>query len=68
MSFERLELAVTIIARRLDHPGKREVVADCLGDIEGRWRRGELDLGQRLRLYALLLRASSPRRCLAGAI
>ena len=54
-SFERLERAVTIIALHPDYPGKHEAIAECLEDIEGRWRRGQLSLQQRLRLLSLLV-------------
>jgi hypothetical protein len=40
MSFERLERTVTLIARHADYPGKHEVVAESMGDIDDRWRRG----------------------------
>jgi hypothetical protein len=61
-SFERLELAVTIIARHADYPGKLEAVADCLEEIEGRWERGQLTLEQRFQLTAILLRGTTSRR------
>jgi hypothetical protein len=36
MSFERLEQAVTIIARHTDDLGKHEAISDYLDEIEGR--------------------------------
>jgi hypothetical protein len=70
-SFERLEATVALIARHADYPGKHEVVAGCLEEIEGRWERGELTLPQRFRLYAILLVGTAsprPNRPLAGAL
>ena len=68
-SFERLEQTVTIIARHLEYPGKAEVVADCLQEIDSRWERGQLTLQQRFRLYAILVAgAVSRRRDLAMAV
>jgi hypothetical protein len=67
-SFERLHESVTIIARHADYPGKQEAVAECLDDIEARWRRGQLTLEQRFRLYAVLLAGTSSYRPLATAI
>ena len=61
-SFERLEQAVTIIARHADYPGKHEAVAECLDDIEDRWRRGHLTLEQRFQLSAILFRGTTSRR------
>ena len=58
-SFERLEQTVTIIARHADYPGKEQVVAECLDDIEDRWRQGQLSLEQRFRLYTILLQGTS---------
>ena len=66
-SFERLEQTVTMIARHADYPGKEQVVAECLDDIEDRWRQGQLTLEQRFQLYAVLLRGTSPR-ALAAAV
>ena len=60
-SFERLEQAVTIIARHADYPGKQETVAECLDDVEDRWRRGHLTLVQRFRLTAILIRGTASR-------
>jgi hypothetical protein len=60
-SFERLEQATTIIARRAQYPGKREIVAECLDDVEDRWRRGQLTLEQRFRLSAILIRGTASR-------
>jgi hypothetical protein len=57
-SFERLQESVTIIARHADFPGKQQVVAECLDDIEDRWRQGQLTLEQRFQLYATLLRGT----------
>jgi hypothetical protein len=66
-SFERLEKSVTIIARHADYPGKNDVVAECLNDVERRWRRGELTSEQRLRLVVILERSSSTHRLLMTA-
>ena len=60
-SFERLEQSVTMIARHVDYPGKEQVVAGCLDDIEDRWRQRELTLEQRFQLYAILMRGTSLR-------
>jgi hypothetical protein len=57
--FERLEQAVTMIARHADFPGKQQVVADCLNEIEDRWDRSELTLAQRFSLYAILMSAAA---------
>ena len=67
-SFERLEQTVTLIARHADYPGKERVVAECLDDIEDRWRQGQLTLEQQFRLYAILLRGTSAHRALAAAV
>ena len=61
-SFERLEHAVTIIAKHADYPGKPEAVSECLDDIEDRWDHGLLTLEQRFGLLALLLRGDRTRR------
>jgi hypothetical protein len=58
MPYERLEETVRLIARHPDDPGKHEVIAGCLEDIEDRWRQGQITLRQRLRLYGILLRAT----------
>jgi hypothetical protein len=60
-SFERLEQATTIIAQHADYPGKQEVVAECMDDIEDRWSRGLLTLEQRVQLCAILLREMASR-------
>jgi hypothetical protein len=60
--FERLEQAVTMIARHADYPSKQKVVADCLNEIEDRWDRRELTLQQRLSLYAILMSAAASHR------
>ena len=58
-SFERLEQTATMIARHAEYPGKAQVVAECLDDIEDRWEQGQLSLEQRFQLYAVLLRETS---------
>jgi hypothetical protein len=68
MPFERLLETVTIIARHRDYPGKQDVIARCLDDIEHRWRQGRLTQLQRLRLYALLVAATAVRRSPAMAL
>ena len=68
-SFERLEQTITFIARHPDYPGKTEVIADCLQDIDDRWERGHLTLQQRFRLHAILLAGTgSLQRDLAMAV
>src|SRR5689334_14652472 len=64
-SFERLRQSVTIIATHAEFPGKQEVVAECLDDIDSRWQRGLLTLEQRFQLYAILVRGTFARRALA---
>jgi hypothetical protein len=68
-SFDRLERAITIIARHANYRGKQEAIAQCLADIEGRWDRGVLDIPQRFRLMSILLQGKLPRpaRSSAGA-
>ena len=61
LSFERLEQTATMIAQHAEYPGKAKVVAECLDDIEDRWRQGQLSLEQRFQLYAVLLRETSKR-------
>jgi hypothetical protein len=61
-SFDGLERAATLIAQHGDYPGRREVIADCLEDIDDRWQRGLLTLEQRFRLYAILVKGSAPQR------
>jgi hypothetical protein len=61
-SFERLERTITIIAEHADYPGKQESIAECIADIEDRWNRGLLDIEQRFRLLAILLRGRTPKR------
>jgi hypothetical protein len=65
-SFERLQESVTIIARHADFPGKQQIVAKCLDDIEDRWQQGHLTLEQRFQLYSILLRRTSAGRALAA--
>jgi hypothetical protein len=66
--FERLEKTATFIIQHPDYPGKKEVVADCLEDIEERWQKGQLLLEQRFRLYAILLKVAMPRLPLSQAV
>jgi hypothetical protein len=54
-SFERLQQSVTMIARHMDFPGKQEILAECLEDIEDRWQQGWLTLEQRFQLHSILL-------------
>jgi hypothetical protein len=61
-TFERLEQVVTIIAQHADYAGKQETVAECLENIEDRWRDGLLTLEQRYRLCATLVRGTASRR------
>ena len=58
-SFERLEQTATMIAQHADYLGKEQVVAECLDEIDDRWRQRELTLKQRFQLYAVLLRETS---------
>ena len=66
-SFDRLEQTVTMIAEHADYLGKEQVVAECLDEIEDRWRQSELTLEQRFHLYAILMRGTS-LRALAAAV
>jgi hypothetical protein len=43
------------------YPGKQQVVAECMDDIEDRWSRGLLTLEQRVQLCAILLREMASR-------
>ena len=52
----RAKQTATMIARHPDYPGKEQVVAECLDEIEPRWRQGELSLEQRFQLNAVLMR------------
>ena len=61
-SFERLWEAVSIIARHADCPGKREVVAECMEEIEDCWSQGLLTLEQRFGLCAALVWGAASRR------
>jgi hypothetical protein len=67
VSFERLEQTATMIAQHAEYPGKTQVVAECLDDIEDRWTQGQLSLEQRFQLYAVLLRGTS-KRSVAAAV
>jgi hypothetical protein len=66
--FERLERTTELIANHADYPGKQEFIAECLDEVEGLWRRGQLSLDQRFRLYAILLRGRAAHRRLATAV
>jgi hypothetical protein len=61
-SCERLETAITVIARHANYPGKADVVADCAREIDARWERGRLTVPQRFRLYAILQEGASSRQ------
>jgi hypothetical protein len=66
LSFERLEQTTTLIAQHAEYPGKARVVAECMDDIDDRWRQGQLSLEQRFQLYAVLLRETSKRTFVAA--
>jgi hypothetical protein len=66
--FERLAHAVTVITRHADYPGKQQVVADCLNEIEDRWERRELTLQQRFSLYAIFMSATASQRPVLTAV
>ena len=66
--FERLEKVATFIAGHPGYPGKPEVVAECLGEIDERWQRGELALEQRFQLVSIFVRAATPRLLPAPAV
>jgi len=52
--FPNLERAVVWVAKYPFFPEKPEVVRECLEDVEGRFRRGELTAEQRSRLVSIL--------------
>lgn len=59
IEFERLEKTVLFVRRHPDFPGKASVVDDCLGDIDDRHRKGDLDDDQREVLRMILMDRSS---------
>jgi hypothetical protein len=52
--YQRLERAVTMIARHPFYPGKQEALDDCVSDLEERSRDGSLTPDQTSKLIALL--------------
>jgi hypothetical protein len=63
--YQRLERAVTLIARHPFYPGKQEALDDCVLDLEERSREGSLTPDQKSKLIALLY--SEPPMEHAGA-
>ncbi len=58
--FDRLVGAVSYIVGHADTPEKPLAVSECLDDIEDRFTQGDLSLGQRRRLFTVLLGVDSP--------
>lgn len=57
--FQRLEQAVSLIARHPYYPGKQDAVDECLEDIEERCRLGILTEDQKSRLVSILVSADA---------
>lgn len=58
--YKALVQAVDMIARHPDFPDKREIVRECVRDIDERGRDGRLTPSQHAELLNILLRERSP--------
>jgi hypothetical protein len=58
--YQRLEGAVSVVARHVEYPGKQGLVKTCMDEVEGRCLSGRLTYRQRDRLIALLLGRDAP--------